>query len=53
MPPSAAAALIQSRTGAASLTSSDLWLASLGLVVETALVFTVAVFWARRTVRGN
>ena len=53
MPPSAAAALIQSRIGAASLTSGDFWLALGGLLIETAAVFTLAVFWARRTVRGT
>jgi hypothetical protein len=52
MPPSAAAALLQGQIGAASLSSGDTWLALGGLVVETAIVFTVAVFWARRTVRG-
>lgn len=53
MPPSAAAALIQSRIGAAALTSGETWLALGGLLFETAAVFSFAVFWARRTVRGS
>jgi hypothetical protein len=52
MPPSAAAALIQSRIGATTLTSGETWLVLLGLVAETAIVFSFAVYWARRTVRG-
>jgi hypothetical protein len=52
MPPSAAAALLQSEIGAASLSSGQTWLALLGLIGETAVVFLFAVFWARRTVRG-
>jgi hypothetical protein len=53
MPPSAAAALIQSRIGAASLSTGETWLALGGLAVETAAVFLFAVYWARRTVRGR
>jgi hypothetical protein len=52
MPPSAAAALLQSRIGAAALSTGQLELAAFGLLAETAVVFLVAVFWARRTVRG-
>jgi hypothetical protein len=53
MPPSAAAALIQSRIGAATLTAGEAWLALGGLVVETVLLFSFAAYWARRTVRGT
>jgi hypothetical protein len=52
MPPSAAAALLQSRIGAASLSTGQVELALLGLITETALVFLFAIYWARRTVRG-
>ncbi|MFY9717703.1 MAG: hypothetical protein WAK40_07220 [Thermoplasmata archaeon] len=51
MPPSAAAALVQNALGAASLTTGEVTLAAVGLVVETALLFSFATFWARRTVR--
>jgi hypothetical protein len=53
MPPSAAAALVQNAIGAASLSSSEVSLATVGLIVEAVALFTFAVFWARRTVRGN
>jgi ABC-2 type transport system permease protein len=52
MPPSAAAVLLQSRIGAATLSTGQVELALFGLVGETAAVFVFAVFWARRTVRG-
>ncbi|MCI4365479.1 MAG: ABC transporter permease [Thermoplasmata archaeon] len=52
MPPSAAAALLQSLIGAATLSSGQTALAAVGLVAETVIVFVVAIFWARRTVRG-
>src|SRR5271170_7578509 len=52
MPPSAAAALLQSRIGAASLSTGQTELALFGLITETALVFLFAIYWARRTVRG-
>ncbi len=52
MPPSAAAALLQSRIGAATLSTGQTELALFGLIAETALVFVVAIYWARRTVRG-
>jgi len=53
MPPSAAAALVQSSFGAAVLSGSERALAVGGLVVETSLLFAFAVYWARRTVRGS
>ncbi|MGB6500356.1 MAG: hypothetical protein WBG19_02990 [Thermoplasmata archaeon] len=53
MPPSAAAALLQNAIGAATLTSSQVDLASIGLAVESVALFSFAVYWARRTVRGN
>lgn len=52
MPPSAAAAIVQHAIGATTLTPGALLLASLGLVVESALLFLFAVYWSRRTVRG-
>jgi hypothetical protein len=52
MPPSAAAALLQSRIGATTLTPGDATLALVGLSVEAAATFLFAIFWARRTVRG-
>jgi hypothetical protein len=52
MPPSAAAALLQSQIGAAVLSTGQTELALFGLIVETALVFAFAIYWARRTVRG-
>ncbi len=52
MPPSAAAALLQSRIGVTALSTGQVELAAVGLVVETLVVFVLAVFWARRTVRG-
>ena len=53
MPPSAAAALAQSAIGAATLSSVQVALAAIGLAVETTAVFLIAVYWARRTVRGD
>ncbi|MGI0070834.1 MAG: hypothetical protein ACRECT_01990 [Thermoplasmata archaeon] len=53
MPPSAAAALVQSAIGAATLSPGDVAIAIGGLAVETALVFLFAIYWARRTVRGS
>ncbi len=52
MPPSAAAALVQGAIGKATLSSGDIVLATLGLAVETLVVFFFAIYWARRTVRG-
>jgi hypothetical protein len=51
MPPSAAAALLQSRIGAASLTLGQTELAAGALIVETVVLFVAAILWARRTVR--
>ncbi|HTZ61971.1 MAG TPA: hypothetical protein VMC82_04970 [Thermoplasmata archaeon] len=53
MPPSAAAALLQSTIGAATLSTGEVTLAVAGLLVETVLVFLFAIYWARRTVRGE
>jgi hypothetical protein len=53
MPPSAAAALVQSAIGATSLSGGQVALAVGGLAVETAAVFLFAIYWARRTVRAN
>ncbi len=52
MPPSAAAALLQSRIGVTALSTGQWELALFGLIAETAFVFLLAIFWARRTVRG-
>jgi ABC-type polysaccharide/polyol phosphate export permease len=51
MPPSAAAAIIQSAIGASHPTSGQLVLAAVGLVVEALGLFAFAVYWARRTAR--
>jgi ABC-type multidrug transport system permease subunit len=51
MPPSAAAALIQNRIGVTALSTGQIELALGGLLVETALLFSFAAWWARRTVR--
>ena len=51
MPPSAAAALIQSTIGAAHLTAGEALLAAGGLVVETLVVLLAGIYWARRTVQ--
>jgi ABC-2 type transporter len=53
MPPSAAAALVQSAIGVTSLTGGEVALAVGGLAVETVAMFVVAIYWARRTVRGD
>ena len=53
MPPSAAAALVQSAIGAATLTSGQVALAVGGLAVETTVAFLFAIYWARRTVRSD
>lgn len=53
MPPSAAAALMQSAIGAATLSPGQVALALGGLAVETVAVFLFAIYWARRTVRTN
>jgi len=51
MPPSAAAAILQSAIGAAHPTHGELLLAAVGLVVEAIGLFAFAVYWARRTAR--
>jgi hypothetical protein len=53
MPPSAAAALVQAAIGVTSLTGGETALALGGLAVETAAMFLFAIYWARRTVRGD
>lgn len=53
MPPSAAAALVQAAIGATSLSAPQVALAAGGLAVETVAAFLIAIYWARRTVRGN
>ncbi|HXW67841.1 MAG TPA: hypothetical protein VEL82_08225 [Thermoplasmata archaeon] len=53
MPPSAAAALMQSVLGVTQLPPLEVALAAGGLVVEALALFAVAVYWARRTVRGE
>jgi ABC-type polysaccharide/polyol phosphate export permease len=51
MPPSAAAALVQSAIGATTLSSAQAVLAALGLAVETVAMFCFAIYWARVTVQ--
>jgi hypothetical protein len=53
MPPSAAAALVQSSLGYAHLASGQVLLAVAGIVVETVVLFVFAIYWARWTVRGK
>ncbi len=53
MPPSAAAALVQSAIGAATVSAGEVVLALGGLAVETVVVFLFAIYWARRTVRAE
>lgn len=53
MPPSAAAALVQSAIGATTLTGGQVALAVGGLAAETLAVFLFAIYWARRTVRED
>jgi ABC-2 type transporter len=53
MPPSAAAALVQSAIGVTTLTGAEVALAVGGLVVETVAMFLIAIYWSRRTVRGD
>ena len=53
MPPSAAAAILQSTIGVTALSPDALTLAAAGLVVETAAIFLFAIYWARRTVRSK
>lgn len=53
MPPSAATALFQSAIGAAPLSLPFFTLALGSLATEAAGFFLFAIYWARRTVRGN
>ncbi len=53
MPPSAAAAIVQHALGATALTGAELALALGSLAVETVGAFLFAIFWARRSVRGD
>ena len=53
MPPSAAAALVQAAIGVTHLTTVEVALALGGLAVETVALFVFAIYWARRTVRGD
>jgi hypothetical protein len=53
MPPSAAAAIAQWALGVTALSSGEVALAVGGLAVETTVVFLFAIYWARRTVRGD
>jgi hypothetical protein len=52
MPPSGAAALLQTQLGVTALSTGQTWFAVLGLIGETVFVSVLAVYWARRTVRG-
>ena len=49
MPPSAGSAILQNAIAPGTLSGSDLLLAVVGLLVETAAMFAFAVAWARRT----
>ncbi len=51
MPPSAAAAILQTAIGAVRPPAGEITLAAVGLVVEAVLLFALAVYWARRTAR--
>jgi ABC-type multidrug transport system permease subunit len=51
MPPSAAAAILQTAIGAAHPAPGELALAAVGLAVEAVALFSFAVWWARRTAR--
>ncbi len=51
LPPSAAAALLQSSIGATSLSEAQIALAAGGLAVEVTLILLGAILWARRTSR--
>jgi ABC-2 type transport system permease protein len=53
MPPSAAAALVQTTIDPGWLTTDQVVLAAVALGLEAALVFLFAVYWARRTVRES
>ncbi len=51
MPPSAAAAIMQTALGAVHPPSGEVALAAVGLVTEAVALFVFAVSWARRTAR--
>ncbi len=51
LPPSAAAALVQSALGTIALSTNGVWLASGSLAVEVMACFVGAALWARRTAR--
>ncbi len=53
MPPSGAAALVQAAIGVTTLSGAEVALAVGGLAVETVTMFVLAIYWARRTVRGE
>jgi len=53
MPPSAAAAILQSAIGASHPSGGQLALAAIGLAVEASALFAFAVYWARRTARES
>ena len=53
MPPSAAAALVQSSLGFTHLSGGQVLFTTAGIIVETVVVFLFAIYWARRTVREN
>jgi hypothetical protein len=53
LPPSAAAAIVQSAIGVTSLPTGQVALAVGGLLVEMTAVFLFAIHWARRTVRSS
>jgi ABC-2 type transporter len=53
MPPSAAAALVQAAIGVTTLSTAQVALAVGGLAAETVAIFLFAIYWSRRTVRGD
>jgi ABC-2 type transport system permease protein len=53
IPPSAAAALVQSTIGWATLSPAEVALALGALLLEAGGTFAFAVYWARRTVRAD
>jgi ABC-2 type transport system permease protein len=53
LPPSAAAALVQWTIGWAALTPAEVVFASAALALEGVGTFVFAVYWSRRTVRGD
>ncbi|MCI4355079.1 MAG: hypothetical protein L3K06_06920, partial [Thermoplasmata archaeon] len=49
LPPSAGAGILQEALSPGTLSASDLALALVALAVESAVMFVVAIYWARRT----